>query len=155
MKKIEIKTSWLVAAVVVIIMGYAIFLSPNEPKINSTDQFNKISVDQLKELYNAEESALLYVGRPTCPACVEFEPTLSSVASKYELVVNYLNLDVVAQAGDGQAFTEVDPYFASDVWGTPMVLSIGKGKLSEDKLIGAVDEKTLVDYLTKQNIIKE
>lgn len=45
----------------------------------------------LVRMINNKESGIFYIGRPTCPYCVEVVPILNEVAKQYEVNVYYIN----------------------------------------------------------------
>lgn len=56
-------------------------------------QFNLITVESIEERANNYQSTLVYIGRETCPYCVEFVPMLNRVSNKRKLDVFYLDTE--------------------------------------------------------------
>ena len=54
----------------------------NNDQEYDVSMFTEITAEELINLYNGEEKALIYIGRPTCGYCVAFLPALQQ-AQKY------------------------------------------------------------------------
>lgn len=55
-------------------------------KYSETYQFNvrkltRVNVEQVSEMFSNNDSGIIYVGRSTCPGCVEFVPKLNEALS--------------------------------------------------------------------------
>lgn len=53
--------------------------------------FKTIRVTEVPNLIKNQEKTLIYIGRETCPACVEFVPILSSAVKKTNIPIYYLD----------------------------------------------------------------
>ncbi|MGL5549309.1 MAG: thioredoxin family protein, partial [Culicoidibacterales bacterium] len=67
-----------------------------------------------------QEDFLVYIGRPTCSACVEFLPKLESAAKTNELIVDYYNVD---DASAESETTKNEMLDRLQIEGTPTLLA--------------------------------
>lgn len=58
-----------------------------------TKDFKQIITKDARELLEAKEADLLYIGRSTCPYCRKFVTTLGPLAEKEDWVIYYLQSD--------------------------------------------------------------
>lgn len=132
--------------------------NPNTIVANATEESNNIKEEEKKDFieinvgeyiskYNGEEKTLVLVGRPTCHYCQIAEPILKNINYKYDLNINYLNIDNF-QDGDGEKFINTNEYF-SEGFGTPLLLVISNGSIN-DIVDGLSDTEHYIDFL-KQN----
>ncbi|KXT77725.1 conjugal transfer protein TraF [Streptococcus sp. DD13] len=56
-----------------------------------TDVFHEVTPQQAEQFLAAQEGAILFIGRETCPYCQRFAPKLAQVASQEGWTVYYLN----------------------------------------------------------------
>lgn len=55
--------------------------------------FKKVSVSEIKDNIENKKDFILYLGRKTCPDCVDFVPLLSKVAKENDLEILYLDTE--------------------------------------------------------------
>ena len=147
--------------------------STNSEESTTTDNsydvssFNSLSVSQLVGLFNDKNNTyVVYLGRPTCSACVSFIPTLKSMQNKYGYITQYLDIETIT-AGD-QAYNELMNKLSKKVtltvngetktqsfgefFGyTPMTFIIKNGKFV-DGIVGAYSESSFEAFLNKNGI---
>lgn len=59
----------------------------------NVSKLNKVSIDKLLEMDKRDESFVLYIGRETCPGCVQFSETLSKALELKKTTVYYLDTE--------------------------------------------------------------
>ena len=59
----------------------------------SKSPLNTINSKEYNDIVEDGESKLVYVGRPTCPECAEFQPVLEEVVEEEKINVYYYNTD--------------------------------------------------------------
>lgn len=55
--------------------------------------FTSVSVEQAADLLAAQDGAILFLGRASCPYCNRFIPKLHTVAQENKLTVHFLDTD--------------------------------------------------------------
>ena len=110
--------------------------------------FYTINVSKFEELFEDDNSSLIYVGRPTCSFCVEMEPIIKEVAARENISTFYLNLDEITDT-DRDRFLQMDSFLESGEWGTPFLFVVSNGQISEVKQIGFTDEAGYRDFLQR------
>ena len=90
--------------------------------------FEEITAEQLINLYNGEEKALIYIGRPTCGYCVAFLPTLQQAQAELGYKTYYYDISNVTDA-DYEAITGLNDFMAENFGYTPMVIVVQNGQI--------------------------
>ncbi|MCB5954887.1 thioredoxin family protein [Enterococcus sp. CWB-B31] len=91
------------------------------------DAINAITVPTFKQKLVREESFYLYVGRPTCGDCNDFEPALIDLINEYELGDKLLYLNVAKLRMDEPAWEEFKGTY--NLIYTPTLAKFEGGKL--------------------------
>ena len=78
-----------ISTIIIILIGITSLIYINLNK----SPLNVINSKEYNEIVEDGESKLVYVGRPTCPECAEFEPILEEVVEAEEVNVYYYNTD--------------------------------------------------------------
>jgi len=110
--------------------------------------FYYINVDQLKALYDADTEALIYIGTPKCPFCVEMEPMVREVADQLGVATYYLNTANFAD-GDYEKLMQIDRFFREEQWGTPLFVVVGNGRMLDDIQAGMTDRDGYLTFLER------
>lgn len=94
-----------------------------------------------------EESELQYdyIGRPTCPICVEFPPILEEVIEEDQIDVYYYNTDTAREA-DASVLSEMMERL--DVTGVPTLMAIENGT-EVDRLVGESTKEEIQAFLNR------
>ena len=90
--------------------------------------FTEITAEQLINLYNGEEKALIYIGRPTCGYCVAFLPTLQQAQEELGYKTYYYDISNVTDE-DYAAITGLNDFMAENFGYTPMVIVVQNGQI--------------------------
>ncbi|WP_086348576.1 thioredoxin family protein [Candidatus Enterococcus clewellii] len=97
----------------------------NYPEIYDT--IDAITVPTFKQKLVQEESFYLYVGRPTCGDCNDFEPDLIDLINEYDLEDKLLYLNVAKLRTDEPAWEKFKETY--DLIYTPTLAKFEGGKL--------------------------
>lgn len=128
--------------------GYA----PADSKV----ALNYIDFEQYKTLINSETPELFVIGQTSCSACMMAKPALLSIADKYNIKINYLNLTEVQSSENGseliKEFNSSLTFLTEEEWGTPLMIVVknrevigsSKGYHSEDDYISFLKEQGFI-----------
>lgn len=120
-------------------------------KDNEKKKLTVINVDTYLDLYNGEERAIVFIGRPTCGYCELAQPIVENIAYENDLEVKYLNTDEFV-GDDEDKFMSSDDAF-SNGFGTPLLVVISNGEIS-GKLEGLVDKKSYLKFFKEYGFIE-
>lgn len=67
--------------------------SGNESYQEAVQSFQKITIDQLEEKLDDKEPMMIYVGRETCPKCVEMAPLWANTVDQEDILMYYFDTD--------------------------------------------------------------
>ncbi|HHW69519.1 MAG TPA: thioredoxin family protein [Tenericutes bacterium] len=109
-------------------------------------------IDKFFEAYNSQERTLIYLGRPTCPACVKFKPILDEVKDEYGIDYVYINTDQVTNKELNKILNSMN--LTTSNFGTPYTI-IAENGIIVDEITGYVEKDSLVATLKKGNIIQK
>ncbi len=117
---------------------------------NDIGEIIETDAELFNKLKNSDKKSLIYIGRPTCPACVTFMPTLEEVSKEYNLDFYYTNTDEWnARSVRADLYSTLKKYE-----GTPTVfIMYNQGEV--DNLLGAHSKENLVKFLEINKIIEE
>lgn len=112
-----------------------------------------ITVSEYLDIIDDNDISIVYIARPTCGFCNQFEPVLTSVLEKYKIGVEYVNIDNITTEEEFNSFFNSNEYLKAGEWGTPTLI-VFKNKKILDINSGYVDEATLVKFLQENDLIK-
>lgn len=116
-----------------------------------------VTLDVLKEtrlhvIGNSEMEAILnddsgvgtfvYIGRPTCPVCVEFQPILERALNDLDQTLTYYEADLARLEDQGRA-SEI--FNRLDVAGVPVIVYIENSQVV-DTLIGNQPQEAVLEF---------
>lgn len=122
----------LIPTIVIIAIIYFNFNDRNKFKINYLSNIEKsdknllidITREELNKRISKNENIYVYIGRPTCPDCKEFEPELKDILNKMNKKLLYYNTEVPASQKQ-----EIRDYLEKyNVKTIPCILYIEDGK---------------------------
>lgn len=70
----------------------------------NVEDFNKIDVEEAKELLLAQEGNIIFIANEECPYCARFSPKLEKVAKENDLTIHYLYSEIKNYKGDMEDF---------------------------------------------------
>lgn len=112
---------------------------------NSEQYLPTTSTIELASKLDAGEDFIVYIGRPTCSACVEFFPKVESAAKTLALTIPYYNVDDAATT-DNDAKNEMLDRL--QIEGTPTLIAIKDGE-EAGRLVGNKSADELSTWLTE------
>ena len=129
-------------------------------------KFNKVTLQEVLDLFDEKGTYLVYVGRPTCSACKLFVPYLNTVSEELDLDIYYYdstNLTNDSATAEKLKKLMTTKYtlnsqsgsktgeFGSFLGTTPMFFIIKDGKF-KDGFYGAYDTTALKQFLSNNGI---
>ena len=114
---------------------------------------NDVSVSEYLDIIDDNDISIIYIARPTCSFCNQFEPILTSVLEKYKIGVEYINIDNITTEAEFNSFYNSNEYLKAGEWGTPTLIVFKNNKIL-DINSGYVDETTLIKFLQENELIK-
>lgn len=134
---------------------------PEDAVYSAEANINFIEFDEYKSLIKKEGTHIIVIGQTTCSHCIAIKPALNSVASDYELKINYINVDVLSEEDSNEFFETLqdleynDPDFVEKgSFGTPLILVVNNKKI-ENYIAGERTTSQLVREFKKFGLIKE
>ena len=119
---------------------------------------NGVDADEALALFEEEGTHVLYIGRSTCSACIQFVPQLNQVIDDWDLEINYLPLGSNFRTEFADLFDklsiETEINNEEGTYGelleahgyTPFVIVIQDGKMV-DGFVGSRDADTIKAFL--------
>lgn len=90
--------------------------------------FKSIDNNDFEKISNSNHLHLVYIGRPTCGACVQFKPKLEELANKRFINFDYYNTDEFKKNN----MNELEEFLKkTDVSYVPTVIAIKNGQIIE------------------------
>ncbi len=118
------------------------------PKDDYADvEFADITVEEFKEVFNEEEEKFIYIGRPTCPYCVESEPWSKRISKDMDKEIYYINTDEQTNNALVELAEITDGVYSG---ATPLFLIVENGEII-DYLEGAGSYENLKSFFTNNN----
>lgn len=140
----------------------------SEETTNTYDvsMFNSVTIKDILSMFDSNKTYVVYLGRSSCSACVNFLPTLQSMQKKYNYVTQYLDITTVKSGTD-----EYDEFISklnkevtitsngepkTDKYGnffgyTPMTFIIRNGKF-QDGIVGSYSKDRFEQFLQDNGI---
>ena len=104
-------------------------------------------INLFREIVDSNKLAVIYVGRPACPACARLFPTIEEVAEEQGVDFFYIDLDLWNQTDIGFLFS-----ILVGVRSTPTIL-VMQGEEVIDKIVGVHSNEAMVQFLENNEII--
>jgi len=111
---------------------------------------NAVPLDEFYQWVDEGEDRLIYVGRASCPTCVEFAPTLYGVVSEMEMLdeLYYLDVHSIRPSADDPGWLAFKDRFGK-IEGTPSLIHIKDGE-TIDSLSWPEDGESVRTWLLAQ-----
>ncbi|EMF0243890.1 thioredoxin family protein [Enterococcus hirae] len=97
----------------------------------------------LEKIMNGKDTLFVYVGRPTCPQCKEFEPILRKVLNNQHQSMGYYNTDNARKENEDKLEIMADSLGINSI---PAIIKIVDGKVI-DRIIGLKNEKAIEEFI--------
>ena len=125
---------------------------------NEVSPLNYLSFDSYKETIKSSNPEVIVIGQESCGYCMMVKPVLLSIADKYNVKINYLNMTELNNAENSkELLTEFNnslDYLNQEEWGTPLMLIV-----KDNKVVGHYNgygsEDSYIKFLIEQGIIGE
>jgi len=107
---------------------------------------NEIGNDRFEEVLaeSSSNAKFVYIGRPTCPFCREFEPILDDTLRELEIGMYYFQTAAARYENEARLLSLLDPL---NITGVPIIVFLEDGLVS-DYLIGVSTREEIIDFLT-------
>lgn len=86
-KKLIVATLFFIGAVIAVL----VWRMPKSDYQRHVAKFYKVNTAKVENMLSDSNDFLLYIGRETCPTCVEFVPALAKVSNEKRIPVYYLD----------------------------------------------------------------
>jgi len=139
--------------VLVVIIGFVVSANYNskDEDTNESSRLKEITYTEYEALLASDDAVVIYVGRPTCSACVSFIPNLEEVLEENDLYVNYLNTDNLSNEELSKVASSTE-YFSTSGIRTPHTMVI-KNKTVVDTLLGAAAKENIISFFQANGLI--
>lgn len=125
----------LVAGVVTLIVALimASILEANGLRLNPSgnEVLTYIGNEDMYDILNDRSGTghFIYIGRPTCPACQQFEPVLRATLQELDQELRYFQTDRAREADDESEMTMIEILDALGIQGVPTMAYIVNGQV--------------------------
>ena len=99
----------------------------------------EISISDYLNLYNGNSNSIVLFSRTSCKYCKLATPIIENIIYKYNVKINYVNLDSATDT-DKQTLLKSNSYYESGI-STPLIVVVGNGKIV-DKIEGLVSSES-------------
>ncbi len=146
MKKGKIGIIIVVLLLIIAIVSF-IVLKKNETNKNVT----KLSIADLKEKIDKQDSFILVITQDSCSHCHAFIPVLNKIGSKYN--INFYEVSQTNLSDEDYTYLKN----IANISGTPTTIFIenGKEKSTLNRLSGEVPESRVIEKLKAMGYINE
>lgn len=142
----ETKKIIIILIAILIVGGITIGVS-----ISSASAKEK-NLDNAIELVEDEKMHILFLGRPTCTYCEQFQPVIDQLTEDYDLKYDYINTDNLTSSGLSTLLKKLN--IDEENFGTPYLSITKDGKVVAEQS-GYVDRETLFNFLQENGVIAE
>lgn len=144
----KLKKMVLLLALFVVSFGMIACGSDDEPEAVVEPGLYPIGNDELYQILNNESEEenetgiFVYMGRPTCPMCREFEPVLDEALAYLGMSLNYFQTDQARVDDEAQMLLLLETL---GITGIPIIVYIENGEL-RDFLMGMHEMEDVIDF---------
>lgn len=128
--------------------GYA----PEDAKL----PINDINYSEYKQIINSDTPQIIVIGQTGCKYCMLAKPALLSIASDYNVKINYFNMTSLKESDNSdtliEEFNSSLDYLNNEEWGTPLMLVVKNGEVISTSN-GFVSKEVYIKFLKEQGII--
>ena len=103
----------------------------NNDYADYTKFFENIDIQKFLELKSKEEISIIYIGKDNCLPCYQQSVYLYSIARRYNIKINYINISDISDE-DYQKLIESDDFFKTE-WSTPLILLVKNNQIIEEE----------------------
>lgn len=117
---------------------------------SNNNSFTKIDIDKYLALLKSNNLSIIYIGESNSSACKLYDKILEEVSVEKNLLINYLNTDIINKESDWNKLSSSNKIF-NDIWFVPVTLLVKDGKIIDYKM-EAMDKDTLIDFLNRNGV---
>ncbi|MBC1272509.1 thioredoxin family protein [Listeria booriae] len=129
-----------------VVIGLVVVLSAcGGSKTEDSKQLDKITLAEFQTKLENKDSGFVYIGRPTCPDCQAFQPTLDKVLKDKNMRLDYFDTDGARKEKEEQAKQFLQDMKVKTV---PVIFYLENGK-EVSRYDGNDDEKALAAWFDK------
>jgi len=104
-------------------------------------------VEKFKELMEGEHSYIVYIGRPSCPACVRYDLVVREISIERRIHIYYVNIDEWENVDLNETV-----YSILNTGATPTTFIMYQGE-SVVHRVGFMDQRGLTSFLRSRSLI--
>lgn len=145
MKKRRKYTFFWGIGIVIVLLALLGWLNGMENKTVLTPMSN----EQLESFLQEQKTGVVYIGRPTCPVCKEFQPTLEKVSEATQTNVFYYNTDLARQEQEMKLSQLMEQLQVPSV---PTVIYFKEGKEADRLQDGEFTEEGFEQFLQEHEV---
>ena len=109
----------------------------------------EIKYDEVIEKMNNKESFVLLLSQTTCSHCKDYKPKLAKVAKEYELVVYYLETDLL----DKETYNDLKKHFSFNGTPTTIFITEGEEKSAATRISGEASADKIISKFKSNGFI--
>lgn len=136
-----------------LITGCSNSVLKNYEAVNKNNEKHTTTIELTYDEYEAKiknkDSFVLLMWQTGCSHCISFEPTLNEIITYYNLEIYSINLANITD----EEYSKIEN--KTFITGTPTTVVFKDGVTQTKKLIGDKDIKTVLEFLTRYNYLKE
>ena len=138
------KKTIIIIGVLIFILAGLIFSGVFESRY-----LKKIKYDEVINKINNKESFVLLLSQTSCDHCKAFKPRLAKVAKEYELVVYYLETDLL----DKETYNDLKKHFSFTGTPTTVFVKDGEEKTAATRINGEVSVDKIISKFKSNGFI--
>lgn len=129
-----------------VVIGLVVVLAAcGGSKTEDSKQLDKITLAEFQTKLENKDSGFVYIGRPTCPDCQAFQPTLDTVLKDKNMRLDYFDTDAARKEKEEQTKQFLQDMKVKTV---PVIFYLENGK-EVSRYDGNDDEKALAAWFDK------
>ncbi|EUJ31101.1 thioredoxin family protein [Listeria cornellensis] len=102
-----------------------LFAACGSETTEDSKQLDKITLAEFQTKLDNKESGFVYIGRPTCPDCQAFQPTLDAALKDKEMRLAYFDTDAAQEKAEDKTKTFLQDMKVKTV---PVIFYLQDGK---------------------------
>ncbi len=115
----------------------------------SNKYLKEIKYEEVIEKMNNKERFVLLLSQTTCSHCKDYKPKLAKVAKEYELVVYYLETDLL----DKETYNDLKKHFSFSGTPTTIFITDGEEKSAATRISGEASADKIISKLKSNGFI--
>ncbi|MRI73293.1 thioredoxin family protein [Enterococcus mundtii] len=135
------RKSFIISVFIIVISLISVFSYRSFASLS--DVLPLITSEELQNKLNMHEDIMVYIGRPTCPDCHEFEPVLRNVLNDASEKIFYYNTDE-ARKIDSKKLDDIAENLSIDA--VPTLIKISDGEVIYKKS-GKQTKASILEFL--------